>query len=140
MAKIDPALPIELQTFLDKAKEVGLYVERGDNSLKLKFTSNGVELNFAVFKTNGTLQNYRIASFTNRIGHPEIGENYLARLASLFEGGYVEKHPNRFLWTVKRGANENVTIPECLAVQDEWLTIIQGTVSELLEIQAENEN
>jgi len=135
LAKVEPKTARELQMFFDKAKGLGLYVEPGDNSMKLKFVSGDIELNFGVFRKDGSFQNYRIALMTERIGHPEIGETYLTRLASLFEGGYVQKPANKFIWTVKKGNNQNVTIVEVLAVQDKWLEIIQETIDELLKAQ-----
>src|ERR1051326_2636702 len=69
----------ELRAFLDKAKSMGLTVDRGDNSLILKFkTDNRIELNFGIFKIDGAFLNRRIAALTERLGYPEVGEEYLA--------------------------------------------------------------
>lgn len=135
LAKADPRASRELQEFLDRAKELGLYVEPGDNSLKLKFVSGDVELNLGVFRKDGTFQNYRIALMTERLGHPEIGEAYLTRLALLFQGAHVQKGANKFTWTVKKQNNQPLTIGEVLAVRTRWLEIIQDTISELSKVQ-----
>ena len=46
--------------------------------------------------------------------------------------------PNKWVWTVKKGNNQEVTIADYLAVQDKWLAIIQETIDQLLKAQ-ENE-
>jgi hypothetical protein len=135
LAEVDARTSQELRAFLDRAKKMNLVVESGQNSLMLKFISDDIELNFGIFRTNGEFWNKRIARLTERIGHPEIGETYLTRLASLFIKGYVYRAPNKFRWTVKKGDNESVTISDCLAVQDKWLDIIQDTIDELLKAQ-----
>lgn len=136
LAETDPHASHELRLFLDKARRMDLSVEVGknSNSLMLKFTSPDLELNLGVFRTDGSFRNYRIARMTERMGHPEIGENYLTQLSSLFKGGFVQKGDNKFTWTVRR-ADRYVTIAECLAVQDKWLEIIQDTINQLLRTQ-----
>ncbi len=47
----------------------------------------------------------------------------------------VAKPANKWIWTVKKGNNQEVTIAACLAVQDKWLAIIQDTVDQLLKAQ-----
>jgi hypothetical protein len=139
LAEIDPTVAQQLRTFLDRAKNTGLVVEPGQNSLMLKYIADEIELNFGIFRTNGEFWNKRIARFTENIGHPEIGETYLNRLASLFKGGYVYKAPNKFRWTVKIGNNESLTIQDVLKVQDKWLEIIQDTIDQLHEAQKRDE-
>ncbi len=101
----------------------------------LKLSIEDIEYNLGTFKKNGTIRNYRIASYTERFGYPEIGEKYLEQLASLFEGGYVDKPSNKFAWTIKKRNNQYVTIAEVLAVQDRWFEIIRDTTNKLLAVQ-----
>jgi hypothetical protein len=110
---------------------MNLFVESGQNSLMIKYTSDDVELNLGIFRTNGEFWNKRIAHLTERIGNPEIGETYLTRLASLIPKGDLYRAPNKWRWTVKKGDNEIVTIRDCLGVQDKWLELIQDTINEL---------
>jgi hypothetical protein len=133
LAEVDESTSQELRTLLDRAKKINLNVEPGQNSLKLKFISDDIELNFGIFRTNGDFGNRAIARVTDEIGHPEIGEAYLTRLASLFSKGYLHRPPTKGTWTVKKGANESVTISDVLAVQDKWLEIIQDTIDQLLK-------
>jgi hypothetical protein len=135
LAEVDPRTSQDLRDFLDRAKKLNLFVATGQNSLMLKFMSDDIELNFGIFRTNGEFWNKRIAHLTDRVGHPEIGETYLTRLASLIPKGYLYRAPNKWRWTVKKGDNEIVTIRDCLAVQDKWLDLIQDTIDRLQEAQ-----
>lgn len=131
LAKVDAKTSQDLRAFLDRAKKMNLFVESGQNSLMVKYISDDIELNFGIFRTNGEFLNKRIAHLTERIGNPEIGETYLTRLASLIPKGYLYRAPNKWLWTVKKGDNEIVTIRDCLDVQDKWLELIQDTINKL---------
>src|SRR5712692_6770847 len=101
LAEKDRPTSNELRSFLDEAKRMGWSVDPGKNSLMLKFKSGDVELNFGVFRTDGSFQNAAIAGMTHRIGRGEIGETYLTRLASLLDGR-VDKSKNIFFWTVTK--------------------------------------
>lgn len=136
----DAATARALRLFLDKARssDSALQVEAGKGSLMLKFSTTDKEFNLGTFKQNGIFRNYGIAKTSEEIGHPEIGESYLEQLASLFEGGYVEKPAGKpFRWTVKKAGNQYVTIAECLAFQDRWLEMIRETIDKLLVAQDE---
>lgn len=128
------SLAQDLRRFLDSAVQLGLTVEPGENSLKLRLNALDNEWNFGVFKTDGTFVNYGIAS-TAHIGHPEIGETYLESLAALIDGGTVKRGPtiNRFYWTVKKN-DRAVPINDLLSVQDKWLEIIKDAMSRLSEV------
>ena len=122
---LDPA------RFADRVEIVYAWRTPSTSAIILTFC----ETTYGTFKKNGTFRNYRIASYTERYGYPEIGEKYLEQLASLFEGGYVDKPSHRFIWTVKKRNNQFVTIAEVLAVQDRWLEIIRDTANKLLAVQ-----
>jgi hypothetical protein len=134
---LDPKIAKVLQEFFDKALSlgIGLEVDPGQSSLMLKLSTGDKEYNLGTFRKNGIFRNYRIASYTERFGYPEIGEKYLEQLASLFEGGYVDKPSHKFQWTVKKRPNQFITIAEVLAVQDRWLEIIRDTTNKLLAVQ-----
>jgi len=134
LAETDRPTSNELRSVLDGAKRMGWSVDPGKNSQMLKFKSGDVELNFGVFRTDGSFQNATIAGMTDRIGHREIGETYLTRLASLLDGR-VDKSKNIFFWTVKKSDGSNLKIAEVLAVRDKWLEIIQDTIDQLLKAQ-----
>jgi hypothetical protein len=125
---VPPPTKAALQSFFAKAQELGLCIDPGENSLMLK--SEDGRLNFATFRVDGTVRNYRIASMTERLGIPEVGEGYLSGLAALFEGGAVHKGSDRWVWTVKKNGRD-LRVEECLAVQDKWLDLIMKTLREV---------
>jgi hypothetical protein len=135
LAEVDAKASHDLRAFLDRAKKMNLLVVSGQNSLMLKFISEDVELNLGIFRTNGEFWNKRIAHLTERVGHPEIGETYLTRLAGLIPTGYLYRAPNKWRWTVKKGDNQIATIRDLLNVQDEWLDLIRDTIDQLQEAQ-----
>jgi hypothetical protein len=137
LAEVDPQISKDLRKFLDRAKKIDLFVEPGQNSLMLKFISDETELNFGIFRTNGEFLNRRIASLTERYGHPEVGETYLTRLASLIPRGYLFRTPNKWTWTVRKGDDEIVTIRDVVNVQDEWLELIQDTIDKFQKAREE---
>jgi hypothetical protein len=135
VAKVDANTSNGLQDFFTRIREMGLEIQPGQNSMMIKLITDENEFNLGTFNSDGSFQNFAIAQITNDIGYPDIGEKYLARLASLFEGGYVNKNTERWRWAVKKGRNQNPTIAECLAVQDKWLDIIREIVAEIDKAQ-----
>jgi len=129
------AMAQELRQFFDNLLQIGLILQPGQNSMKIKYTVGDTEFNLGTFNTNSTFQNYGIAAVTQQIGYPDIGEEYLHELASLFQDGFVSNTtPNKFRWTVKKKNNQYFTLAECLAVQDQWLELIQKTIARIDEV------
>lgn len=123
-----------LQALLKKARQLELYVEPGQNSLKVKSTLNDV--NFGVFTVKGEFYNCGIASWAEEVGRPEIGDAYLEQLAALFEGGFVHRSRSQFWWSVKIRQGHNVSLvalPELLKMSDDWLQLIQRTLDKIAE-------
>ena len=131
---LDPKTAKALRDFFAKALDLGIGLKKdsGQGSLMLKLGIGDKEYNLGAFKKNGEFQNYRIARYTEKHGYPEIGEQYLKQLASLFEDGYVDSSgSDKFTWTIKKRNNQYITISEILAVQDKWLQIIRDTADKL---------
>jgi len=123
-----------LQALLEKARQMELYVEPGDNSLKVKSILNDV--NFGVFTVKGEFLNRGIASWAEAVGRPEIGDAYLEQLAALFEGGFVHRSKRRFGWSVKVRRKRHValvTLSELLKISDDWLQLVQRTLDKIAE-------
>ena len=123
----------DLKTFLEKIQNVGVYAQPGDNSLMLK--SELYELNLGIFTVNGEFYNRGIASTTQDMGLPHIGEGYLREVAELFDNGVVDSAAReRFTWTVKvkQGSRaRNLKIAEIMAVQVKWFEIIRKTLDDI---------
>lgn len=134
-AAVDAGVRQALVRFLSDAKDLGCYVEPGSNSLKLKSVVRG--FNFANFTAAGEIWNTNVASMTQEMGHPEIGEAYLNALADLMPGGYVMKTKNRFYWTVKVKPDRYPTIAEGMDRSESWLELIKRTNDELTQLEDE---
>jgi hypothetical protein len=124
----------ELRSFFSKLSQVGLTLQPGQYSINVKYIHGDREFNLGTFKTNGLFQNYNIAYITQQIGYPEIGEEYLEKLAPLFQDGSVYEPTSRFQWTIKKKDNQYFSVEEILAVQEKWLNIIQRTITRIDEI------
>jgi len=135
----DPETKTELNALFEKMQDLGVNVEPGrQNTVRLKSSVYGS--NFGVIHVNGEFWNCSIASATEEIGRPEIGVEYLEKLAALLDHGFVKRTANRFWWTVKikTGRTERYAkIAELLAVQDKWLEILQATLNAWSETDTE---
>ncbi len=135
-ANLDPTTKDNLESLINNLQPFGIYVEPGQNSLKLKSTQYGS--NFGIFTLNGDFYNCGIASMTEEMGQPQIGEDYLQQLAALLKGGFVKKNPNKFWWTVsikKPKGERYAKATEVLAVQNKWLEIVRQTLDRLAEME-----
>lgn len=133
--KADETVKKGLKEFFERAENMELYLEPGQNSLKLKSSIFGV--NLGIFTTNGEFYNCGISSATEQMGKPQIGDDYLSQLAKLIDNGYVTSKENRFWRTikVKQGKKDRyATVAEILAVQDNWIDVIQNTLNELSKL------
>ncbi len=129
----DSDLSQELRSLLDETVELGFLVTPGQNSLLLKLPLDNQTFNFGVFRTDGSFQNRGIAEQTERIGHPEIGEIYLERLAGLIGGHAENSSPNRFYWSVKKNGSY-ASIRDLLDHRQGFLQLLQETMDEILEV------
>ncbi len=122
----------ELRKLIEEAYQTGLELELGQNSLKLKYHLEDKVFNFMVFYTYNNIRNFGIASATEDIGQPQLGLNYLERLAALLDSAYVRKgKAGSFHWTVRHRNGDYVTIPELLNAKDQWFTIVEDTIREI---------
>ena len=126
----DKGLLIELYK---RARESSLYLQPGQNSMIVKYVGD-YELTFGVFMAKGSFYNWGIASTTADLRQPQIGEEYLSRLAQLFPEGHVYKTATRAGWSAKIGQGRGsryITISEILRVSDQWLALIMDTINKL---------
>jgi hypothetical protein len=128
----DAVTKARLKAFFEKVQSIGLYVEPGQNSMKLKSSLYGS--NFDVFTVNDEFYNCGIVSTMEEMGGPQIGEEYLSQLAKLLDNGFVKPNKDRFWWTVKIKSEKGdryAKAAEVLAVQEKWFEIIQKTLDEI---------
>lgn len=129
----DPSAVELLPGFIEKCKDLGFYMKFGDSSLMLHWdNSSDYNFNFATFRKDGKIHTNYFLEKTDRIGHREIGEQYLERLASLIDGEVI-KSGNLWVWHVKKN-NDLPTISETLKKEEEWLELIQETVERINQV------
>lgn len=128
----DARVSRDLRALIANADELGLELEPGENSLKLKYYVEDRSFNFIVFYTTNIVRNFGIAAATDDMGRPEIGLEYLDALASFFEDAYVRKgKAGPFHWTIRHRNGDYVSIPEFLRKQDEWLALVGKTIKQI---------
>lgn len=128
LGKIDPDLPGRVRSFFERVRAVGLRVELQRGAA---IRSPDGYYHFGAFYPDGTAMNWSITNRTNSQGIPEVGEEYLDRLAALFPGSIVMKGKDRNCWTVKRDQSTRLTIADFLGVQDSWLDLIDETLAKI---------
>lgn len=125
-----------LKALFQRTDEMGLYLDRGVNSLMLKAIL--FDFNFGTFQTDGRFNNNGAKNVPTNPGHPDIGETYLIKLAQLFPSArIVKKAADSFFWGIRiseNGKDRLLSISEILSVQEQWLLLIQDTLNQLAEI------
>lgn len=127
-----------LETLLGKLQSIGISGEPGHNANSLKLKSNLYGTNFGVFQINGSFYNCAIASSTEEMGQPQIGEEYLQQLANLLKNSFVKQTPSRMWWTVMTKDHKGdryVTAAEVLTVQSEWFNLIRQTLDRIASLE-----
>lgn len=127
---IGKPLAQKVQNFIRKlGDELDIYpvIGRGKRlSMNLK-TMDGI-YNFASLQESGQVWFYGIAAKSAELGHPEIGSDYLEKLAAIVEG-YVDNTVSKFNWAVKQNKNNKFfNIEQYLKHEGEWITLIGETI------------
>lgn len=132
LSEVEPGLPEALQSFVDRAGDVGVVLEAATKSLQLRWRGPG-DQSFALggIGTAGELQTHNVNWTPDSIGHVELAHRYLERIASLI-GAEVRRTNNPAQWylTVK-GTTQQPKVMALLVLPDEWLAAIEGYVEEL---------
>ena len=129
LAQLDPDLSAQVQAFLVKTGELGLVVDPTAAYLMIKTPDR--QFNFGGFSPAGHMRNYGIAQKTEELGLGSVGEQYLDQLAALLPDASVNKGPGKFDWTVEKLDGSYVPIADCMAVQAEWLALIEQTLARI---------
>lgn len=129
--RIDPNLSGQVKAFLVKTGELGLIVD--PTAAYLMIRTPDKQLNFGGLSPAGYLRNYGIAQKTEELGLGAIGEHYLDQLAALLPDATVNKIPGKFDWSVEKKDGSAVSLTECMAVQTEWLALIEKTLKQITQ-------
>jgi hypothetical protein len=137
LSKIDADLAEALCSFLDRIREQPrLSIVPGGATLMIK--SEDKRFTLARFEKNGTTSFYGVVYLTERVGHPEISEQYLVRLSDLIENAALDKSSqNIWDWEIKKG-NRNLDISDCLQIQDDWLSLMIEAVEKLEQAEEQD--
>jgi hypothetical protein len=125
LAKVDPDLPSAIQSFLDRAGDLGVVLDATAKSLHFRWPGPE-DQSFALGGINehGELVTYNVNWVPDFIGHIELAHEYLDKIAALI-GGEVRKSvkPGRWHVTLK-GTKQVPNAMVLLTRQDEWLALI----------------
>ena len=136
LADVDAKAAQNLKTFVELARDRGLDIAVG-RGLMVKRIQGQVKLNFGIFQPDNTFYNFGIAGSTQPLGDKSVGENYLYALANLI-GGEVFEAKGKAQWTVKL-SGALVPAPNVLAVQEQWLELIEETIQKVEALEAKRE-
>ena len=104
--EVDPNSANKLPSFLSNCTEIGLTISPKPSSIVLNWESEeGLTFNFGTLFKNGTVKHNYFAGKAEEMGRLDIGEDYLQKVASLFENGRVIKNKAPWLWHVKTMVN-----------------------------------
>jgi hypothetical protein len=132
LAKADPALPSAIQSFVDRAADLGVVLDTAPKSLQFRWRGPD-DLLFALggIDERGELLTYNVGWVPNEIGRLELAHEYLQKIANLL-GGDVRKTANSAQWyvTLRKRQPPIMVLLKC---QDEWLALI-GEYTEKLTV------
>jgi len=115
--------------------EVDVYpvIGRG-KKLSMNLKSMDETYNFASLQETGEVWFFGIVNKTSELGHPEIGREYLERLADIV-GGYMDDSVSMFSWGVRQKNRKYFSIEKYLEHEDEWIALIRKTLDRLREAE-----
>jgi len=125
-----------VQRFIKRlGDELDVYpvVGRG-KKLSLNLKSNDETYNFASLQETGEVMFFGIVNKTSELGHPEIGREYLEKLAAIV-GGYLDDSVSTFSWGVRQANRKYFNVKTYLKHEDEWITLIRETIDRLRDAE-----
>ena len=135
---IGTALTQKVQSFIQRLNDeldIRGTLGRGKKlSLNLK-TADGL-YNFASLQESGEVYFFGMVDKSVKLGHKEIGLDYLQKLAS-FVGGYVDDTTNIFSWSVRQKNRKYFPIRTYLEHEDDWISLITETIKKLRAVENE---
>jgi hypothetical protein len=130
LVKVDPALPSAIESFADRAADLGVVLDTAPKSLQFRWRGPE-DLSFALggIDERGELLTYNVGWVPNAIGRLELAHEYLEKIANLI-GGYVRKTTNSAQWYVTLRSRQT-PVMVLLTRQDEWLAVIKEYIEKL---------
>jgi hypothetical protein len=131
LAELDPGLPSAIQSFLDRAGDLGVVLNAATKSLQFRWRGPG-DRSFALGGINerGELLTNNVNWGADDIGL-EPAHVYLEKIAELI-GGEVRKTANPGAWyVVSKGTKQQPMAMALLSRPDGWLEVIQKYTEKL---------
>lgn len=115
--------------------ELAVYpvVGRG-KKLSLNLKSNDETYNFASLQETGEVWFFGIVNKASELGHPEIGREYLEKLAVIV-GGILDDTVSMFSWGVRQRNRKYFSVQTYLGHEEEWIALIKETLDRLREVE-----
>ena len=138
LAEVEPELPAAVQSFLDRADDLGVVLEAATKSLQFRWRGPE-DQSFALGGINehGDLLTNNVNWWPDSIGHIELAHEYLEKIADLI-GAEVRKTANPAQWyLVLKGTKQYPSVMALLTRQDEWQAIIEDYIEKLRAALAE---
>jgi hypothetical protein len=116
-------------------EELDVYpvIGRG-KKLSLNLKTNDETYNFASLQETGEVMFFGIVNKASELGHPEIGKEYLEKLAAIV-GGYLDDTVTTFSWGVRQRNRKYFSIDKYLEHTDEWIALIRETIDRLRKVE-----
>ncbi|MPN11123.1 hypothetical protein SDC9_158424 [bioreactor metagenome] len=125
-----------VQRFIKRlGDELAVYpvVGRG-KKLSLNLKSNDETYNFASLQETSEVMFFGIVNKTSELGHPEIGREYLEKLAVIV-GGILDDTVSMFSWGVRQRNRKYFSVQTYLGHEEEWIALIKETLDRLREVE-----
>jgi hypothetical protein len=132
LAEVEPGLPAAIQSFLDRAGDLGVVLEPAPKSLHFRWRGPE-DQSFALggIDEYGRLLTYNVGWMADYIGHLELAHEYLEKIAALV-GGEVRKTPIPARWSVAlKGTRQAPSVMALLTRQDQWQAVIEEYTAKL---------
>lgn len=126
LSEVEPGLPEALQSFVDRAGEIGVTLEAATKSLQLRWRGPG-DQRFALggIDARGELVTENVNWTPDSLGHIELAHEYQEQVASLI-GAEVRRTKDPTAWyIVMPGTKLRPKASALLAHPDEWIAVIE---------------
>jgi hypothetical protein len=132
LAGVDPGLPSAIESFADRAADLGVSLGTAPKSLQFRWRGPG-DQTFAIggIDERGDLLTYNVGWTADAIGHLELAHWYLEGIAGIIGGGVRQTRNPAQWYVVSKSPKGYPTVMLLLARQDEWLALIREYTEKL---------
>lgn len=126
-----PSTVKPLRGFLDKVKDIGVFLDPATKSAGLKWQApSGPTFNLGGITLDGKLTTVSVGWVPNSIGQIDLAHWYLEELGTII-GGSVRKTPDKAQWYIIKGGLAFPDAIDALQEDDRWMTLIEDYTEKL---------